>query len=97
MNRLTKDQQVQVVKALVEGNSIRAVSRMTDVARNTVSKLLIELGAACSKYLNEHVVNLDCKRIQCDEIWSFVGAKQRNVTPSLREKLRPTATCTRTF
>ena len=86
MNRLDKAKQIQVVSALVEGNSIRAIVRMTGVAKNTVAKLLVELGAACLKYQNEHLVNLACKRVQCDEIWSFVGAKQANVTPKLREK-----------
>ena len=86
MNKLDNETRVRVVAALVEGNSIRAVSRMTDVARNTVSKLLLELGAACTNYLNEKLVNLPCKRVQCDEIWSFVGAKQKNVTPELAER-----------
>jgi IS1 family transposase len=79
MNRLDTATRSQVIAALVEGNSIRSTSRMTDVARNTVSKLLVELGAACSDYLNRTLVNLPCKRIQCDEIWSFIGAKQKNV------------------
>jgi len=83
MNRLDKAKQMQVVAALVEGNSIRATSRMTDVARNTINKLLVELGAACSEYLNNALVNLPCQRVQCDEIWSFVGAKQKNVTSKL--------------
>lgn len=86
MNRLDKAKQAQVVSALLEGNSIRATVRMTGVAKNTIAKLLIELGAACSQYLNEKLVNLDCKRVQCDEIWSFLAAKQANVTPELREK-----------
>jgi IS1 family transposase len=59
---------------------------MTGVAKNTIAKLLIELGAKCSEYLNEHLVNLGCKRVQCDEIWSFLAAKEKNVTAKLREK-----------
>jgi len=86
MNRLDKEKQMQVVSALVEGNSIRATVRMTGVAKNTVAKLLIELGDACSDYLNKTLVNLPCERIQCDEIWSFLGAKQANVTPKLAER-----------
>ena len=74
---------MQVVSALVEGNSIRATVRMTGVAKNTVAKLLIDLGAACSEYLDKALVNLPCQRIQCDEIWSFLGAKQANVTPKM--------------
>jgi len=70
----------------VEGNSIRATVRMTGVAKNTIAKLLLELGAACADYLNHSLVKLPCKRIQCDEIWSFVGAKQKNVTQKMAEQ-----------
>jgi hypothetical protein len=77
MNRLPRNKQIQVVAALVEGNSIRATVRMTGVAKNTVIKLLVDIGVACEAYQVEHLVNLPCKRIQCDEIWSFVGAKQK--------------------
>jgi hypothetical protein len=52
---------------------------MTSVAKNTVTKLLVELGTACAAYQSEMLRNLPCKRLQCDEIWSFVGAKDRNV------------------
>src|ERR1039457_6918401 len=86
MNRLTPEKQAQVVAALVEGNSIRATVRMTGVAKNTIAKLLVELGAACSEYMNKHLVNLPCKRIQMDEIWSFIAAKQDNVTEKIRER-----------
>ena len=77
MNRLTRDKQIQVVASLVEGNSIRSTVRMTGVAKNTVIKLLVDLGVACEAYQVERLVNLPCKKIQCDEIWSFVGAKQK--------------------
>lgn len=80
MNKLDSAKRIQVVAALVEGNSIRATVRMTGVAKNTIAKLLVDLGAVCSEYLNANLVNLPCKRIQVDEIWSFVGAKQKNVT-----------------
>jgi IS1 family transposase len=86
MNRLDSTKRAQVVAALVEGNSIRATVRMTGVAKNTIAKLLVELGAACAEYLNRALVNLPCERIQCDEIWSFVGAKQKNVTPKMAEQ-----------
>jgi IS1 family transposase len=86
MNKLDNAKRAQIVAALVEGNSLRSVSRMTDVARNTISKLLVELGAACSDYMNKTLVDLPCERIQCDEIWAFVGAKQKNVTPELAAK-----------
>jgi len=85
MNRLDKEKQMQVVSALVEGNSVRATVRMTGVAKNTVAKLLVDLGAACSEYLNKTLVNLPCQRVQCDEIWSFIAAKQANVTPKLAD------------
>jgi IS1 family transposase len=86
MNRLDTQTRAQVIAALVEGNSIRAVVRMTGAAKNTVVKLLVELGSACSEYMDSTLRDLPCKRVQCDEIWSFVGAKQANVTPELREK-----------
>lgn len=79
MNRLSTEMRVQVVAALVEGNSIRATCRMTGVAKNTVVKLLTELGEACQRYQDEHLRNLPCKRVQCDEIWSFCYAKEKNV------------------
>ncbi len=80
MNKLTKEEQVRVVACLVEGNSLRATVRMTGVHRTTIQKLLVELGAACSAYQDKVFRNLTCKRIQCDEIWSFVYAKDKNVT-----------------
>ena len=70
-----------MVAALVEGNSIRATVRMTGVAKNTVVKLLNDLGAACAKYHHDHVRHVrPARRIQCDEIWAFVGAKKKNVS-----------------
>ena len=64
----------------MEGNSIRATVRMTGASKNTIAKLLVELGTACSRYMDEHLRNLKCQRLQVDEIWSFVGCKQKNVT-----------------
>jgi IS1 family transposase len=84
MNKLSTEKRSQVVAALVEGNSIRATVRMTGVSKNTIAKLLVELGAACSEYLDKALVNLTCKRIQCDEIWSFCYAKEKNVPQELR-------------
>ena len=83
MNRLSTEERAQVVSALVEGVSIRSITRMYGYSKNTVAKLIVELGAACSQYMNEHLVNLLCKRVQVDEIWSFVYAKQKNVTPNM--------------
>ena len=79
MDRLTTAKRVAVVGALVEGNSIRATARMTDVSKPTILKLLADLGPACTRYQNEHLRNLRCRRIQCDEIWQFCYAKQKNV------------------
>ena len=79
INRLTTEKRVAVVKALVEGCSIRATVRMTGVAKNTVAKLLVELGDACSRYQNDALRNLPCKRIQADEIWAFICAKKKAV------------------
>ena len=84
MNKLSTEKRRQVVSALVEGNGIRATVRMTGVSKNTIAKLLVELGAVCSDYLNKALVNLTCKRIQCDEIWSFCYAKEKNVPAEKR-------------
>ena len=81
MNRLTTEKRAQVVRCLVEGNSLRATCRMTGVARNTVMKLLVDLGAACSAQMDRAMRDLPCENLQVDEIWSFVGAKQKNVSP----------------
>ena len=81
MNKLSKEEQVRVVACLVEGNSLRATVRMTGIHRTTIQKLLVELGQACSNYQDKTLRNLTCKRIQCDEIWSFVGANEKNASP----------------
>jgi IS1 family transposase len=86
MNKLDTAKRAQIVSGIIEGCSIRSISRMTGASKNTIAKLLIELGAACSQYLNNKLVNLSCKRVQCDEIWSFVAAKQANVTQKLRDR-----------
>lgn len=79
MNRLKPDRQAQVISALCEGNSIRSTARMTGVAINTGVKLLTDLGSACAKYHDENVREVPSRRLQCDEIWSFCYAKQKNV------------------
>jgi IS1 family transposase len=85
LNTLNAEERVRVVGALVEGNSIRATSRMTGVARNTVTKLLVDLGDECMKYHDKHVRNVRVRRLQCDEIWSYVGAKSKNVSAEKKE------------
>jgi len=81
MNRLPLTKRVQILGLLVEGNSLRATSRLADVSINTVTKLLVDLGAACADYHDQHVRDVRVRRLQCDEIWAFVGAKAKNVTP----------------
>jgi IS1 family transposase len=85
MNVLTQDERIRVVSALVEGNSLRAVSRMTGVARNTITKLLVDLGQACMAYHDTHVRNVRVRRMQCDEIWAYIGAKAKNVSAAKKE------------
>lgn len=80
MNKLSTEEKVRVVACLVEGNSLRATVRMTGIHRTTIQKLLVELGAACSAFQDKSFVNLPCEKIQCDEIWSFVGSKEKNTT-----------------
>ena len=84
MNTLSNEKRCHVVAALVEGNSIRATVRMTGVAKGTVLKLLVDLGLACEEYQRRMLVNLKSRRIQCDEIWAFCYAKQKNVPADKR-------------
>ena len=84
MNKLTKTQRAQVLHLLCEGNSIRAVTRLTGISKTTVSKLVVDAGKACSWYQDRVFRNLDCKRVQVDEIWGFVGAKAKNADPELK-------------
>jgi len=86
MNKLTKEKRKQVIASLVEGNFIRATCRMTDVAKGTVLKLLRDIGKVCTEYQDRAFQNLSCKRIQCDEIWSFCYAKDKNVPKKKRGK-----------
>ena len=85
MNRLDAKLQSRVVASLVEGCSIRSTVRMTGVAKNTITKLLVDLGAACSKYQDDAFRNLSCERIQVDECWAFCFAKAKNVKPEYFE------------
>ena len=79
MNRLSTERRVQIVSALVEGNSIRATARMTGAAKGTVLKLLADMGTVCAAWHDENVRGLSSLRVQADEIWSFVHAKEKNV------------------
>jgi hypothetical protein len=86
MNRLNSSTRAAVISALVEGCSIRSTARLTGVSKPTVLKLLVEAGAMASKIQDEMFRNLTCKRIQVDEMWAFIGAKQKNVTPEIKAK-----------
>jgi IS1 family transposase len=79
MNKLPLYRRVQVISALVEGCSIRSTVRMTGVAKNTIVKLLVDVGRACAAFHDRTVRNVHSKRIQADEIWSFIGCKQKNI------------------
>jgi IS1 family transposase len=79
MNQLDARKRSQIIAALCEGSSTRSITRMFGVGKNTVARLLVEVGTACAEYQDKALRNLNCERIQCDEIWSFVGAKDKNV------------------
>jgi IS1 family transposase len=79
MNKLSLEKQVQIINLLVEGNSLRSTSRITGTSINTVTKLFVDVGRACQRFHNGIVMEVTTKRIQCDEIWSFVYAKQKNL------------------
>lgn len=79
MNKLSTEQRAKILHLLCEGNSVRSITRLLNVGKNTVLNLMIDAGRACAAYHDEHVHGLRSKRIQCDEVWSFVYAKQRNV------------------
>jgi len=81
MNRLSVADRAAILGMLVEGNSLRSCTRLADVSINTVTKLLVDLGAACDKFHDEHVRNVRVRRLQADEIWCFIGAKAKNVRP----------------
>ena len=80
MNRLSLARRTQIINCLVEGNSIRSTERMTDTHRDTVMRLMVEVGDGCAKLMDEQMRGLSCRRIQVDEIWAYVQKKQRQVT-----------------
>ena len=84
MNRLSLEKRAQILHCLVEGNSIRGTSRLTGTSKNTVTKLLVDVGEACEEYQYNTLTNLPCKRVQVDEIWSFCYSKQKNVPKDKR-------------
>lgn len=86
MNRLSAAKRAAVVWTFCEGMSIRATGRMTGVAKHTIFTLLADVGDACTKYQNKHVVGLKTEQIQCDERWSFCSSKQGNTTCEIRQR-----------
>ena len=79
MNRLSTEKRATILTALCEGASVNATSRMTGASKVTILKLLAEIGPVLLDYQRKTLVNLSCTQIQCDEVWSFVGAKERNI------------------
>ncbi len=86
MNTLPTDKKLAVLAALVEGNSLRAITRMTGVHRTTATNLLVRVGEGCAAMMDERFRNLECDNIQIDEIWTFVGKKQARLTPRERNE-----------
>jgi len=84
MNKSSVEKQAQIIRCLVEGNSIRSTVRITGAAKNTVTKLLVDVGRACAEYQNKVFRNLSCTCLQCDEIWSFCYSKEKNTPKELR-------------
>src|ERR1700688_4615273 len=87
MNRLSIQERAKILACLVEGNSMRAPSRLCDVSINTVTKLLVDVGSACLAHHDKLMRDLPCKTIQCDEIWSFCYSKEKNVAPEHKGEL----------
>jgi len=81
MNQLSTAERAEVVRLLCEGMSIRATCRALKVGKNTVARLLCQIGKACADYQDSKLRNLGCLVVQCDEVWSFVGCKERHATP----------------
>ena len=79
MNKLSSDKRKMILNLLVEGSSMRSISRTVGVSINTVTKLLVDAGEACAEFHHKAVRNVEAKRVQCDEIWSCCYAKQKNV------------------
>lgn len=82
MNKLKIDQQASIISALVEGNSIRSTERMTGVHRDTIMRLMLRVGDSCHNLMDQTMRNLPCRNIQVDEIWGYVGKKQRHIQSS---------------
>src|SRR6266481_7212087 len=87
MNKLSTERRAQILGMMVEGNSIRSIVRMTGASKNTIIKLLADAGEAFAAYHDQHMRGVAARRVQCDEIWSFVYAKAKNVAGAKRQDL----------
>src|SRR5215211_1415879 len=85
MNQLPLSTRTQIINLLCEGSSLRSISRITGVSINTVSKLLVDAGKACMTFHDAIMRNVPAKRVQCDEIWSFIGSKEKNTTDASKK------------
>jgi IS1 family transposase len=86
MNKLDNSRRSAVVRSLIEGNSIRSTCRITGTAKGTVLRLLADVGVACQEYQDQALRNLPCRDLQCDELWSFVGAKEKHATEAQKRE-----------
>src|SRR6266702_5033153 len=87
MNRVPLARRTQIINCLVEGNSIRSTERMTGTHRDTICRLLVEVGDGCAKLMDEQMRELPCRRLEGDEIWAYVGKKQRHMVPGDPQRL----------
>jgi hypothetical protein len=81
-NVLSADKQIGIIASLCEGSSIRSIERMTGVHRDTIMRLGVRVGQGCTEMMDAKMRNLDCQRLECDEIWGYVGKKERHVRPN---------------
>jgi hypothetical protein len=85
-NVLNTDEQIAVIGALAEGNSIRAIERMTGIHQDTIMRLGVRVGQGCTRMMNETMVDLPCYRLEMDEIWGFVGKKEKSTVKGDEDK-----------
>src|SRR5579859_2314625 len=84
MNKLSVERRAQILSCLCEGNSVRATCRMLDCSKDAVLKLIVDAGTTCAAYHDEHVRGVQAQRVQCDEVWSFCYAKEKNVPAEVK-------------
>src|SRR5260370_16195317 len=79
-NILNKDKQIAVISGLAEGASMRALTRMTGIHRDTICRLAVRVGQGCARLMDQKMRNLDCHYLQLDEIWGFIGKKEKHLS-----------------